>query len=52
MSRFPRWGHRSRPAETLVWWVLLAGAIAFTAFAHVTTPQQAVRAGKPLADYP
>jgi hypothetical protein len=44
--------HRARPAVALALRVALAGAVAFTAFAYVTTQIRAVRAGSPWQDDP
>ena len=44
--------HRARPAAALALWVSVAGAVAFTAFAYVTTQVHAVRAGSPWQDDP
>lgn len=44
--------HRARPAVALALWATLAGAVAFTAFAYVTTQVHAVRAGSPWQDDP
>lgn len=44
--------HRARPAVALALWASLAGAVAFTAFAYVTTQVHAVRAGSPWQNDP
>jgi hypothetical protein len=45
-------GCRARTAAVPALWASLAGAIAFTAFAYVTTQDHAVRAGSPWQDDP
>jgi hypothetical protein len=45
-------GHRARPAAAAALWVSVAGAVAFTVFACVTTQVKTVRAGSPWQNDP